>query len=122
MATTYALDADITNRDPYAATINGASSDFSRLRTIAYNEIGRRLWRRSPRIAQSTLGIVADLTESEIRYVLYQLYFEASSRTGDDVLWQKAQAFKREFEAEIASVPLAVADVPSMDSSPVRRS
>lgn len=122
MATTYSEDTDITNREPQASTLNDGSTDFSRQRQIAYDEIGRRLIRRSPAIVQSALGIITELKEAEIRFTLHRLYFEASSRAADDPLWAKAQAYRREFEDEIMSAQLPVDSVPSCGSSPIRRS
>jgi len=119
---TYSVDADITNREPIASDLNGGSTDFSRQRGIAYAEIGRRLMRRSPPVTQDSVTDSTELTEAEVRYTLYRLFFEAASRAADDPLWAKAQAYRREFEDEIASVPLYVDTVPSRGSSPIRRS
>ncbi len=122
MTTTYCDDTDITARESQATELNLGSTDFSAHRLVAYNEIGRRIARRNPGVNQAGLGIVEELREAEVRFTLYRLYFTAASRCGDDMFWQKSQAYKREFEEEIAAVELPVATVPSRGSIPVRRS
>ena len=117
MTTTYSADTDIIAADPMAFALLPASDQslgvglrFDRLRILAMAEIDRRLWRRDPPVDPDDLGDTTELTEAEVRFVLHYLYRDASSRAGDDLLWVKAEHWKREAESEIQGVQLTIAD------------
>lgn len=112
MTTTYATDANISNVDPQASGMltTADAGSFDRLRILAKAEIDRRIWRRDPPVDPSDLADTTELTEAEVRFVLHYLYRDAASRAGDDLLWVKAEHWKREAEAEIGGVQLTVSD------------
>jgi hypothetical protein len=131
--TTYSEDDDIIAADPRAYDLLPAADQaeaederFDRLRILAKAEINRRLLRREPAISEGMLGDTSELTEAEVRFVLHYIYRDASVRAGDDLLWVKAEHWKKEAEAEIMSVPLTISceDVPSTQggSVPIWRS
>lgn len=133
MTDTYSTDDDILAADPQAYNLLPAAdqaeaedSRFDRLRVLAQAEINRRLLRRDPPVTQGVLADTTELTEAEVRFVLHYLYRDAASRAGDDLLWVKAEHWKKEAEAEIKDVPLSISgdEVPSTQggSVPIFRS
>jgi hypothetical protein len=117
MTTTYSADTDIIAADPMALLILpnaehilAVGLQFDRLRILAKAEINRRIWRRGPPVDPSDLSDTTELTEAEVRFVLYYLYRDAASRTGNDLLWVKAKDWKQEAEAEIQGVQLTISD------------
>lgn len=128
MTTTYSEDTDITNADPNASGLLPSSDagSFDRLRVLAEAEIDRRIMRRFPPVSPSSLSDTTELTEAEVRFVLFFLYREAASRGDNDLLWLKMTHWQQQAEAEIASVQLSISgeDVASTRGStmPIWRS
>lgn len=125
---TYAEDTDITNADPFATQVRpSGDSDFERVRTLAYDEINRRLSRRNPPVdAPSSLADSSELTEAEVRFALHYLYRDAASVAADSLYWEKAKHWLSMAEAEITTVQVSVGveDVKSVqsNSAPIWRS